>query len=252
MKKTSIFLSILICCMAEAFPQQSITGTWQYETIYGVSQIVFNKDNTMNVDGVTAGYSIQGEYIVVHDTYGDISYRYQFRNGRLILTFPDGSQIELQKAGQGDHVSQDINAGENKSGAEDQYKLPAQAAASQATAQKSGSPGAGVAHLYGKLCFYSGSSSSYSSYSRTEYIYFDGKGRFQFWKESSFSSDAGIAYGSDQNPSYNGSYSVNGDIVNVVFDDGERVSLKVNMRQDNGRITELMHGEKLYATGLCE
>src|SRR4030042_6229762 len=123
--------------MAEAFSQQSITGTWQYETIYGVSQIVFNKDNTMDVDGVTARYSIQGEYIVVHDTNGDINYRYQFRNGRLILTFPDGSQIELQKAGQADHVSQDINTGGNKSESGYQSKPASQASAkppAQATA----------------------------------------------------------------------------------------------------------------------
>lgn len=221
MTRTLICFSLLLSCYAQVFCQQSLIGTWKYETVYGVTQITFNKDNTVIIDGETSKYVIQGNYIIVDDAYGSYSYPYQFRNGNLVLTFQDGSEVEFQKAG-------------------------------QVSRQHTETQGGNVGQLYGKLCFYSGSSSTYSSYSRMEYIYFDGNGRFQFWKETSYSSDAGLAYGSDQDPNYVGSYSVNGNVVTMTFDSGHTNTLKVYMRQNNGRITELMYKDKLYATGLCE
>jgi hypothetical protein len=337
MKRTLIFLFILISGTAEIFPQQSLIGTWKYETVYGTSQIVFNKNNTVIVDGEPAKYTVQGEYIIVSDDYGTASYHYRFSNGNLILTFPDGSQVEFQKAGQNSTAAQTgSNSGLKSTQQSNQAKSSGQSAGnikdligrweynsadgnivlsvvsgntlvydgdqlnyslgngafnvtadfgvvsypyvlsgdnltitfpegyqltfrrsqktetSQGTVPQNSAKGGNVGQLYGKLCFYSGSSSSYSSYSRMEYIYFDGKGRFQFWKESSFSSDAGLAYGSDQDPNYVGSYRINGDVVTMTFDSGQTNTLKVNMRQNSDRITELMYGQKLYATGLCQ
>ena len=327
----------LITCNAQVFSQQSLIGTWQYETIYGVSQIVFTKDNTVIIDGETAKYAIQGESIIINDAYGSFSYPYQFRNGKLVLTFPDGTQAEFQKTVQQNNASSSgSNAGTMKPQVNNQIKPSVQpasdlkkligrweysstegnivlsvisentlvydgdqvyyslgngafningdygivsypyslsgdnltisfpegyqltfrraqkTASSQGAGQQSSIQSGNVSQLYGKLCFYSGSSSTYSSYSRMEYIYFDGKGRFQFWKETSYSSDAGLAYGSDQDPNYVGFYSVNGDVVTMTFDSGLQNTLKVYMRQNSGRITELMYKDKLYATGLCE
>ena len=230
MIKTLICFSFLVSCTAQVFSQQSLIGTWRYETDYGVSQITFNGDNTVIIDGETSKYAIQGENIIVTDEYGSFSYPYQIGNGKLVITFPDGTQVEFQKTGQ-------------------HHNAPS---VSQGTGQQKNIQGGNVGQLFGKLCFYSGSSSTYSSYSRMEYIYFDGRGRFQFWKETSYSSDAGLAYGSDQDPNYVGSYSINGDVVVMTFDSGVQSTLRVYMRQNNGRITELMYKDKLYATGLCE
>ena len=337
MTRTLICFSLLLSCSVQVFCQQSLIGTWKYETVYGVSQITFNKDNTVIIDGETSKYAIQGKNIIIDDAYSSYSYPYQFRNGNLILTFQDGSEVEFQKAGQGNAASSSgSNTESTKPQMNDQVKSSGQQAgeikrligrweynstegnivlsvisgntlvyngdqvnyslgngtfnvngeygvvsypytlsgdnltisfpegyqltfrrsqkttAGQASGQHTGTQGGNVGQLYGKLCFYSGSSSTYSSYSRMEYIYFDGNGRFQFWKETSYSSDAGLAYGSDQDPNYVGSYSVNGNVVTMTFDSGHTNTLKVYMRQNNGRITELMYKDKLYATGLCE
>ncbi len=327
----------MIYCKAQVFSQQSIVGTWQYESIYGITQIVFNKDNTVIIDGKTSKYAVEGSNIIIEDAYGSYTYPYQFRNGKLVLTFPGGSQVEFQKTGQNtstsssgaytgtpgsgtgaserpsDHQAGNMNSligrweynstegrvvlsfisentlvydgeqvyyylendafnvngdygivsypftlsGNNLTitfpeGYQLTFKRAQKTAGSQGTGKPGISKGGNVGQLYGKLCFYSGSSTSYSSYSRMEYIYFDGNGRFQFWKETSYSSDAGLAYGQDQDPNYIGSYSVNGDVVTMTFDSGHTNILKVYMRQNNGRITELMYKDKLYATGLCE
>ncbi len=318
MQRTLFCLSILISCTAQLLSQQNLTGTWQYESVYGVTQIVFNKDNTVIIDGETSKYTADGNNIIIHDAYGSYSYPYQFRNGRLVLTFPDGSQVEFQKTGQGvqerpsgqqvndikkllgrwEYNSSEGNivlsfVSENKlvydgeqvyytlgngafnvngdfgivtypftlsgdnltisfpEGYQLTFRRAQKTSGSQGTG-KTGSNKGSVGQLYGKLCFYSGSSTTYSSYSRMEYIYFDGNGRFQFWKETSYSSDAGLAYGQDQDPNYIGSYSVNGDVVTMTFDSGQTNVLRVYMRQNSGRITELMYKDKLYATGLCE
>lgn len=337
MKRILICLSFLIYCQAQVISQQSIVGTWQYESIYGNTQIVFNKDNTVIIDGVTSKYAVEGNNIIIQDAYGSYSYPYQFRNGKLVMTFQDGSQVEFKKTGQNISTSSSgTSTGTTGSGpgaskgpsgnqagsiksligrweytsAEGQivlsfisentlvydgeqvnyyldngafnvngdygivaypytlsgnnltisfpegyqltFKRAQKTSGGQGTGNLSSSKGGNAGQLSGKLCFYSGSSTTYSSYSRMEYIYFDGNGRFQFWKETSYSSDAGLAYGQDQDPNYVGSYSVNGNVVTMTFDSGHTNILKVHFRQKNGRITELMYKDKLYAAGLCE
>ena len=105
--------------------------------------------------------------------------------------------------------------------------------------------------LRGALCSYSGSSSSSSSYSRTQKIVFDGQGHFQFGSESSFSSDAGLAYSGNPNVK-TGAYSVNERTVTLYYQDGDTYQFQIKMRQNNGMITELIYNGTLYATGLCE
>ena len=186
----------------------------------------FISENTLVYDGEQVYYYLDNGAFNVNGDYGIVSYPYTLSGDNLTITFPEGYQLTFERV---------------------------QKTAGSQVAGKPGSiKGGNVGQLYGKLCFYSGSSTSYSSYSRMEYIYFDGNGRFQFWKETSYSSDAGLAYGQDQDPNYVGSYSVNGDVVTMTFDSGHTNILKVYMRQNNGRITELMYKDKLYATGLCE
>lgn len=45
---------------------------------------------------------------------------------------------------------------------------------------------------------------------------------------------------------------VQGNAVNLRLEDGSELRAQVNMRQDDGRITELMINGKLWATSLCE
>ena len=105
--------------------------------------------------------------------------------------------------------------------------------------------------IMGTLCSWSGSSNSSSGYSRTQKIVFDGQGNFQVGSESSFSSDAGIAYGGNPNIQ-TGTYKVGDGTVTLYYRDGTIYEFRINMRQDNGMITELMYGNTLYATGFCQ
>ena len=108
--------------------------------------------------------------------------------------------------------------------------------------------------LQGTLCSWSGSSSGYgnSSSSSSTRVYFDGQGNFSYSSESSFSGDAGMAYGGNQGTGNGGIYRVVGNQVQLQFNDGTTGVAQINMQQDDGRITELMYEGTLYGTGLCE
>jgi hypothetical protein len=161
--------------------------------------------------------------------YGWIDYPYTLNQGLLTITFPDGTQIPFNKASSSAMSQQGMNQ--------------------QGTNQQGG--GGSTWQLRGALCSYSGSSNSYSSYSRTQKIVFDGQGNFQVGSEAGFSSDAGIAYSGNPNVSI-GTYSVGENTVTLYYQDGSVYEFKINIRQNNGMITELMYGGTLYATGLCE
>ena len=148
--------------------------------------------------------------------------------------FPDGTKIPFTKT----------------SVASDQQNTNQQGSNQQGTSQQSAGGGA-TWQLRGTLCSWSGSSNSSSGYSRTRKLVFDGQGNYQFGSEASFSSGAGIAYGGNPNVE-TGTYTVGESTVTLRNSSGESYQFKINMRQDNGMITELMYGETLYAKGLCE
>ncbi len=154
--------------------------------------------------------------------FGEEAYRFKLQGQKLAVTFPEGETIRCQRAG--------------------------------GATQKPGKPQAGgnVAALRGRLCQWSGSSSSYSgtSSSRTQSAQFDGQGNLVYSSESSFSSNQGLAYGSSGGT--RGVYRVQGEQVLIRLEDGSEVTATVNMRQNDGRITELMINGQLWASVLCE
>jgi hypothetical protein len=176
-------------------------------------------------NGETAQYQLKEGIIQAMGEYGWIDYPYRFDQGKLIITFPEGEQIEFSVAS---------SAVAGTTGSDTQLQ-----------------GGSLVWQLNGSLCFWAGSSGSSSSYSRSEKLYFDGKGNFTFGNESSFSGDAGIAYSGNPNVQ-RGTYRVEQKYVTLQFQSGELIQAEIVMRQDNGRITELMHNRKLYATSLCD
>jgi hypothetical protein len=106
--------------------------------------------------------------------------------------------------------------------------------------------------LKGRLCSYSGSSGSSSSYSRTRWAYFDGRGNFTYGSEASFSSGSGLYHSGGGNSDGGGTYRVMGNQIQLVFSDGSRGLARVVMQQNDGRITEVMYEGTLYAVGLCQ
>jgi len=111
----------------------------------------------------------------------------------------------------------------------------------------------GGAHLLqGRFCSYSGGSGSSSSYSRSTRVFFDGQGGFSYGRESSFSSGAGLAYGSQGGGANRGRYRVEKDRVILTFSDGTSGVASVYNRAGNGRITEIMYERQLFAPQLCD
>ena len=208
----------------------SLSGKWLYQSPQGQLVLEFLSKDQLTFNGETTRYQLKEGVIQAMGDYGWIDYPYTLNQGVLTVTFPDGTRVPFSKTSV---------APANQPGG-----------FQQGTGQQSAAGGA-VWQLRGSLCSWSDSSGSGSSFYTTQKMVTDGQGHFQFGSESSFSGDAGIAYSGNPNIK-RGTYSVGESIVTFVFEDGDTYQLKINMRQDNGMITELMLGEKLFAKALCE
>jgi hypothetical protein len=207
----------------------TLSGKWLFQNQQGQLVLEFISANQLSFNGETTQYQLKEGIIQAKGDYGWIDYPYNLSQGILTITFPDGSSLPFTSSSSPSSNQQPLNKEGSKQ---------------QAT-------GGGPAwQLKGSLCSWSGSSNSSSSFSRTQKIVFDGQGNFQIGSESSFSSNSGIAYGG--NPSIEtGTYGVGESTVTLRYRSGETYVFKINMRQDNGIITELMYSGTLYAKGLC-
>ena len=218
----------IISATAQAAQANQLLGCWQCQSQTGMSNLCFNSENMLDFDGEPAYYLMAPQSIRVQGDSGFIDYPYSLNESSLRITFPNGAQIQCQKK-QVSSSSPEGTGGGKYTSSQNSY-------------------------LYGLLCSWSGSSSSYagSSYSRSTRVYFDGRGQFNYSSEASFSSNAGIAHGSGGNPTNSGRYNVQGNRVILIFNDGSQGLAAVHMQQNDGRITELKYEGTLYATGLCE
>jgi hypothetical protein len=203
----------------------SLSGKWIFQGQGGQVVLEFSSGNQLTFNGETTRYQLKEGIIQAMGDYGWIDYPYSFNNGNLIITFPDGTQVPFSR-------TSSIPTNQQSMG--DQAQDSDQAW-----------------RLQGSLCYWSGSSGSYSSYSRSEKISFDGRGNFTYGNESSFSGDAGMAYGGNPNAE-GGTYRIENNMVYLQFRSGETMEVQVSIRQDNGRITALKYNDKLYAVELCE
>lgn len=208
----------------------TLSGRWLFQNQQGQIVLEFLSANQLTFNGETTQYQLKEGIIQAMGDYGWIDYPYILSQGMLTVTFPDGTRLPFSRAS---------TAATNQQGMNQQGIGPRTAG------------GGSTWQLKGALCSWSGSSNTSSSYSRTQKIVFDGQGNFQFGSESSFSSGAGIAYGGNPNVK-SGKYSVGERTVTLYYQNGDTYELKINIRQDNGMITELMYSGTLYATGLCE
>jgi hypothetical protein len=220
--------SIILSLMAVALFGQIVfaqsgtkpTGNWLCQSEYGNVSLNFISDNQLMYDGEKLNYTISGNTLRVNSEYGWVDYPFELDGKQLIITFPEGYRLLFNQ----------VEANQNKG--------------------FSGSDG--NAYLSGTLCEYGSSSSysTYSSYSHTNWVYFDGNGNFKYGSQSSYSGDGGSYNGGDSPET--GTYKISGNQVFLTFTDGTSVKLTINIKQDDGRITELMYGDKLYATSLCD
>jgi hypothetical protein len=214
----------------QGLPASTLSGRWLYQSPQGQLVLEFLSANQLTFNGETTQYQLKEGIIQAMGDYGWIDYPYTLNQGTLTVTFPDGSSLPFIKTSTTAANQQGMN----------QQGINQQTTGVGSTWQ-----------LKGALCSWSGSSNSSSSYSSTQKIVFDGQGNFQYGNESSFSSGAGMAYGGNPNVK-TGKYSVGEKTVILYYQDGDKYEFKINMRQNNGMITELMYSGTLFATGLCE
>ena len=171
---------------------------------------------------------IAGNTLQISSGSASDSYTYLLEKDKLKLSYRDGSAFDC--------VKQSASAAPGGL-----LQMPG-----KSQSQSSGSEW----QLQGVFCHYSGSSSYSSSYSSTSRISFDGRGRWTMGSESSFSGDAGFAYGGG-GVDNSGSYRISGKQVFYTTNSGEQGVLRVNMQQNDGSITEIYLGEDLYSPSLC-
>jgi len=213
----------------------TLSGRWLFQNQQGQLVLEFLSANQLSFNGETTQYQLKEGVIQAMGDYGWIDYPYNLIQGTLTITFPDGSRLPFTKSSSTDPNRQWSNPqGMNQQGA------GAQSAGGGATWQ-----------LRGSLCSWSGSSNSSSGYSRTQRITFDGQGNFQVGSESSFSSDAGVAYGGNPNVQ-RGTYVIGERTVTLYYQDGTKYEFQIKIRQDNGMITTLGYDGNLYSTELCD
>jgi hypothetical protein len=205
-------------------PASNLSGKWLFQNEQGQLILEFISSNMLSFNGENTQYQLKEGIIQAMGDFGWTDYPYTLDQGTLNITFPDGTRIPFTKTSS---VSNQQEINQPSSGAVLTWQLK------------------------GALCSWSGSSNTSSSYSSTRKIVFDGQGNFSFGSESSFSSDAGIAYGGNPNTS-SGKYKVGERTVTLYYQDGNISEFLINMRQDNGMITELMNKGTLYAKALCE
>jgi len=205
----------------------TLSGLWSFQSQQGQMVLEFISANELSLNGAKTQYQLKEGIIMAMGDYGWIDYPYTLSQGTLTITFPDGTRIPFIRPSSAAVNQQGMNLNQQTAG------------------------GSSTWQLKGALCSWSGSSNSISSYSRTQKIVFDGQGNFQYGSESSFSSNAGIAYAGNPNIK-TGTYRVNEKTITLYFQGGDTYEVKINMRQDNGMITELIYSGTLYAKGLCD
>lgn len=202
-----------------------LLGHWQCQSDEGQLLLEFQSANRLIFDGEPNRYSLQPGIIVVEEEFGPVPYPYVLQGDKLTVQFPDGDALRCMRAA-------------------------ARRAAPAAPAKPPAAGGGSNAQLKGRLCNWGGSSSSSSGYYRITSMVFDGAGGVVYSSEATFGSDAGGYYGKSGGTP--GSYQVSGDTVQIRLQDGGTTTARVNMRQNDGRITELMINNQLWAGALCQ
>lgn len=219
-----------------------LLGTWSCQAFFGgmpvgAGRVSFDPSGRAQVGNRSYAYRLEGGGVRLEDESGYSDYRYAVQGESLRMWAGDGSEFRCGKAA-------------GRPGNPTRNPLSQTGRAPAGYGPPPGARGGDDWRLRGTYCHWSGSSSSSSSYGRTERITFDGQGRWTFGTEASFSSGAGLAYGGSGGGS--GTYRVSGRQIFYQTASGEQGVASVNMQQDDGRVTEIIVNGELYAPQLCE
>jgi hypothetical protein len=260
-----------------------ILGKWNCSMYYmnqniGSGIFEFGNDGKADINGKIMRYTLErGGILKVYDRSGVSVYNYNFSGNILKISYQDGATFDCVKLGNSynaekkqiepyaqNNIKQKYAQQHNNMYAQP-YAEP-YARNNQRNAQNAPQRYArnysnnnryaqnmnsnNNWQLQGTFCSWSGSSYGSSSYSNTKYISFDGQGRWTYGESSSYSGGSGMYAG--QGGQDSGTYRVQGNVIYYKTNYGEQGAAQVHMRQNNGRITEIMVDGQLYSPSLCE
>ena len=225
MKATRIVLVfiIMISSFTTMGQTNSLFGSWQSTN----GTITSFTDVVMIVGNDSYKYTVNQNSIKLFDGNGNsMSYKFQV----------DGNTLYLVEHGVGTYILTKVNTKQSTNKSNTQQR----------------NIGASAGRLYGTFCSYSSSGySGSSSYSTTQRVSFDGRGRYSYGSESSYSG-GGDGY-SGGTGGYSGTYVVNGNkSVILTASDGSKYEVQIFFVQDSGDITELKYDGTVYAKSLCD
>lgn len=236
---------IFLFCASGAFAFQAentktaasasrLLGTWEASEEGERVRLEFKSASLLVFEEEESRYELVPGAIRVKDPYeGNVDYKYSIKGDLLVITLPEGDQLEFRRVKGGKASSRtEIGGDERPASGQNQNHL-----------------------LVGKFMSYSSASSSGGSSSWTRYASFDGKGNFEYNSESAHSTQQsdqygnntgwGVAYGA--NNGNRGTYRVVGDRILVKFPDGSEGEGVVTERFQDGSIGAFKYDGKTYA-----
>jgi len=234
-------------------PAPSVVGAWQCRmsmngTPVGAGAVSFGADGRATIGGRPFRYQMRsGNVLRLQDASGYSDYTYELSDAGLTMRYSDGSAFACTRPA----------AGGGAMGAAARGGPPGH---NRTVGAGGGAAGGGTGNewqLQGTFCHTGGSSSyssssSYSGYSHTERITFDGHGHWSFGSEAAFSSNAGLYSRGGGGAEESGRYRVVGRQIQYQTASGEQGVAQVKVQQNDGRITEITVEGTLYSPFLCE
>ena len=233
-----LFLLLITAVDALAFQAKNskagsrLLGTWEASEEGETVRLVFKSATLLVFEEEESTYELVPGAIRVKDPYeGNVDYKYSLKGNILLLTLPEGDQLEFRR----------VKGGVASRATESPAEMPS---------------GPNQNHLLtGKFMSYSSASSSGESSSWTRYATFDGRGNFEYSSESAHNTQqydqtgnntgSGVAYGA--NSGNRGTYRVVGDRILVKFPDGSEGEGQVTERFQDGSIGAFKYDGKTYA-----
>jgi len=106
---TIIFFLSTIFLHAQSSDVSLLLGSWESRTEWGSMMLIFHSANQLEFDGEWANYSLVPGVIRIEEDYGYIDYPYTLQGDILIISFPEGYQLQFQRTGQRNQIETSPN-----------------------------------------------------------------------------------------------------------------------------------------------
>lgn len=211
----------------------ALTGTWQYRGPEGTINLVFQTDNILVFDGEPIQYSLVQGAIRIQDEGEIVVYPYSFQGQTLVITFPEGYQMQFNRVSGETSPSSPSIPNAPAQGGVDSNELARQIAGiwwgyAGSTERKIGLCPGGAYQDYSESSYSGGSSDSLGNQS--------------------------MAWGAAGQSGGVGTWNIQGDyqqgLILVQYNNGSQITIRYQQCGETGCL--LFNGNKLCRAGRCE